>query len=73
MDRVLKQEYMLQVQDMINVTRQLTREGEISLKQHKVINKHLGALKSVLKDDFNAPNSYQLPKQRYSNNLTRHY
>jgi hypothetical protein len=43
-------QYLNEVHQLIRVSRQLRNEGEISDAELIVINKHLGALKAVLKE-----------------------
>lgn len=60
-----RRSYMDEIQHMIRVSRQLRKEGEISEDELFVINKHLGAMKNVLKEQSVVSfNSYAKPKTR---------
>lgn len=57
MDRTIKQELCEELNLIKKLMRQLQVEGDVTEKERNTIMKHVGAIKSVLKDD----NLYGMP------------
>jgi len=70
MEYNLRCEFKSQVCDIIRVARQLYKDGDLTNKELKIINDHMGALKSILKNDVAiADNGLKRPNMHMRNSV----
>lgn len=55
MDKVLRYELTEQLNVIKRLLRESVQDGDVTQRERETIMKHVGAMKAVLKDDFDVP------------------